>query len=476
MSSEKSSSLKIDPATKALVVGLGRSGIAAVKLLRKLGAEVWATDSASIDKLDKQFLGWVRRHDVTVKCGAHGEELLDNVDLLVVSPGVPLDLPLLVDARARGVAVIGELALAAGLVSTPIVAITGTNGKSTVTELIGEMFRAAGRRVFVGGNLGQPLSEYLLDPYPVEVLVLEVSSFQLDTAPDFRPEVAILLNISPDHLDRYDDYDHYVASKFSIFSAQTRLDAAVLNADDHETSARLAGHNFAGRRFFFGCSCTDEDKGARIDGQEVIFKAGPDIKAERYSLAASELGHEPNIHNAAAAIIAARLLDCPPEGIRKALAEFKSLGHRLEEVAEIDGVLYQDDSKATNIGAVAAALAGMNRPVVLIAGGRDKGGDYRLMSEIVREKVKGMILIGEARDKMAAAFSGLTKVIMADGLPDAVKLAEEMAAGGDVVLLSPACASFDMFTSYGHRGQVFRDAVLALQTSQTTRSSNVGSE
>jgi UDP-N-acetylmuramoylalanine--D-glutamate ligase len=368
------------------------------------------------------------------------------------------------------------MALAAGLVAIPIVAITGTNGKSTVTELIGAMFKAAGRPVFVGGNLGQPLSEYLLNPYPVEVLVLEVSSFQLDTAPDFRPEVAVLLNISPDHLDRYVDYDHYAASKFSIFSAQTRLDAAVLNVDDHETSARLAGHNFAGRRFFFGCSCTDEDKGARIDGQEVIFKAGPDVAAERYSLAASELGHEPNLHNAAAAIIAARLLDCPPDGIRTAIAEFKPLAHRLEEIAEIDGVLYQDDSKATNIGAVAAALAGINRPVVLIAGGRDKGGDYRLLREIVKEKVKGMILIGEARDKMAAAFTGLIRVALADDLEDAVRLAGEMAVSGDVVLLSPACASFDMFTSYGHRGRVFKDAVRALLASQARRSSNVGSK
>ncbi|MEN8135970.1 MAG: UDP-N-acetylmuramoyl-L-alanine--D-glutamate ligase [Thermodesulfobacteriota bacterium] len=460
--SANSSSPKIGPATKALVVGLGRSGIAAVKLLHKLGAEVRATDSAAIDKLDKQFLDWASRHDVTVECGARSDKLLDNVDLIVVSPGVPLDLPLLVTARERGVAVIGEMALAAGLVSTPIVAITGTNGKSTVTELIGEMFLAAGHRVFVGGNLGQPLSEYLLDPYPVEVLVLEVSSFQLDTAPDFRPEVAVLLNISPDHLDRYEDYDHYVASKFSMFSAQTKLDAAVLNADDHEISNRLSAQNFISNCFFFGSNCADGVNGARINGQDVTVKISSEAEAERYLLAASGLDHEPNIHNAAAAIIAARLLDCPAEGIRTAIAEFKPLGHRLEAVAEIGGVLYLDDSKATNIGAVAAALAGMNRPVVLIAGGRDKGGDYRLLSEIVKEKVKGMILIGEARDKMAAAFKGLTRVALADDMLAAVKSADKMAVNGDVVLLSPACASFDMFKSYGHRGQVFKDAVLAL--------------
>lgn len=456
---------KIGPATKALVVGLGRSGIAAVKLLHKLGAEVTATDSASLERLDKQFLGWVKSHNVALECGAHSEKLLDKVGLIVVSPGVPLDLPLLVTARALGVTIIGEMALAAGLVETPIIAITGTNGKSTVTELIGEMFLAAGRRVFVGGNLGQPLSEYLLEPYQAEVLVLEVSSFQLDTAPEFRPEVAILLNISPDHLDRYGDYDHYCASKFSLFSAQTRLDAAVLNADDHEISQRLAAQNFAGRRFFFGCNCPEAENYARINGQEVIVKAGPGAKEERYSLETSALGREPNIHNAAAAIIAARLLDCPVDGIRKAIAEFKPLGHRLEKVAEIGGVLYLDDSKATNIGAVAAALAGINRPVVLIAGGRDKGGDYGLLAGIVKEKVKGLILIGEARDKMAEVFTKFTRVALAADLPEAVRLAEAMAVRGDVVLLSPACSSFDMFTGYGQRGQVFKDAVRALQGS-----------
>ncbi|MCK4837151.1 MAG: UDP-N-acetylmuramoyl-L-alanine--D-glutamate ligase [Desulfobulbaceae bacterium] len=463
MALPNNSSRKIGPASKVLVVGLGRSGRAAVKLLHKLGAAVTATDSATLERLDQQFLDWAHSHDVKVEGGAHSDRLLDKVDLVVVSPGVPLDLPLLDAARGRGVAVVGEMALAAGLVSTPIVAITGTNGKSTVTELIGAMFLAAGRRVFVGGNLGQPLSEYLLDPYEAEVLVLEVSSFQLDTAPDFRPEVAVLLNISPDHLDRYVDYEHYAASKFSLFSAQTRLNAAVLNADDHEIMGRLAAHNFVSRRFFFGCNCPEGDNSATINGLEVIVKAGPGAKEERYSLAASELGLEPNLHNGAAAIIAARLLDCPAEGIRTAIAEFKTLGHRLEKIAEIGGVLYLDDSKATNIGAVAAALAGINRPVVLIAGGRDKGGDYRLLAGIVKEKVKGMILIGEARDKMAAVFSELTRVALADDLPAAVRLAASMADRGDVVLLSPACASFDMFTSYGHRGQVFKDAVLALR-------------
>jgi UDP-N-acetylmuramoylalanine--D-glutamate ligase len=344
-----------------------------------------------------------------------------------------------------------------------MIAITGTNGKSTVTELIGAMFRAAGRPVFVGGNLGQPLCEYLLDPYPVEALVLEVSSFQLDSAPAFRPDVGILLNISPDHLDRYDDYDHYAAAKFALFGAQQGRDAAVLNGDDPELTDRLATHHLPGRHFFFGSHCPADARGASINGQELIVTGISGAAEERYSLAATELGREPNIHNAAAAIIAARLLGCPAAAVRRALAEFRPLGHRLEKIAEIGGVEYLDDSKGTNIGAVAAALAGMTRPVVLIAGGRDKGGDYRLLNDLVRDKVKGMVLIGEARAKMAAAFAGLTRVIMAADLPEAVGLAAGLAARGDVVLLSPACSSFDMFNSYGQRGQVFRGAVLALR-------------
>jgi UDP-N-acetylmuramoylalanine--D-glutamate ligase len=457
----------IGPGTRVLVVGLGRSGMAAAKLLHKLGAEVAATDSAPLEKIDQKFRDWAARHEVGLECGPSGAPVFTDVDLIVVSPGVPLDLPPLRAARRQGIPIIGEMALAAGLVSIPMIAITGTNGKSTVTELVGAMFRAAGRPVFVGGNLGQPLCEYLLDPYPVEALVLEVSSFQLDSAPDFRPEVGILLNISPDHLDRYDDYDHYAASKFALFKAQRDLDAAILNADDPELTARLAAHDLPGRRFFFGSACPAAARGARIAGQELIVTGISGPTEEHYSLAATELGREPNIHNAAAAVIAARLLGCPAAGVRRALAEFRPLGHRLAEVAEIDGVLYLDDSKGTNIGAVAAALAGLTRPVVLIAGGRDKGGDYRLLDELVRDKVKGMVLIGEARHKMAAAFAGLTRVLMAADLPEAVGLAAGLAARGDVVLLSPACASFDMFTGYGHRGQVFRAAVLALRQGTT---------
>lgn len=458
----KKSNLIVDSESRILVVGLGRSGIAVAKLLRKMGAVVTAVDSGPRERIDQDFLAWATSHGVGLKFDILDDGVPPEVDLIVISPGVPDGLPFLAAARERGIPVIGEMALAAGMVSAPIIAITGTNGKSTVTELIGEMFRAAGQQVFVGGNLGQPLSEFLLEPYPVAVLVLEVSSFQLDTAPEFRPDVGILLNISPDHLDRYDDYEHYARAKFAIFRRQTPKDAAILNADDPEITDRLAAGDIGGRIFFFGRNCGAGDLGATVDGQELLVMVAADSEVERYSLKTGALGLEPNVHNSAAAVIAARLLDCPADAVRRALANFKPLEHRLAEVAVINGVRYLDDSKATNIGAVAAALAGMDRPVVLIAGGRDKGGDYRLLHDLVGKKVKGMVLIGEAREKMAQAFAGITRVEFAEDLPGAVGLAGAMAARGDIVLLSPACASFDMFKSYSHRGRVFREAVLAL--------------
>ncbi len=452
-----------EPGNRVLVIGMGRSGIGAVRLLKHRGVEVVATDNAPLEKLQQEFRDWAGANNVSLVCGEHSNDLLSDVDHVIASPGVPLDLPLLREAGRRKILVAGELALGASLVDVPLIAITGTNGKSTVTELIGEMFQEAGKKVFVGGNLGIPLCEYLLDPFGAELLVLEVSSFQLDTAPDFRPDVGILLNISPDHLDRYEDFDHYAASKFSIFKGQQKEDVAIVNADDTETASRLAGYGFASRLFRFGVGLTADNPGSRIVGREVILQGMAAGVEERYSLVGSALELEPNVHNAAAAIIAARLFDCPASSVEQAIKRFSPLGHRLEPVAEINGVAFLDDSKATNIGALAAALEGMSRPVILIAGGRDKGGDYHLLRNIISKKVRVMVLIGEAKLKMAEALEGCAELKMADDLPKAVSEAAALAEPGETVLLSPACASFDMFESYGHRGQVYKESVLALQ-------------
>lgn len=459
----------IGAGSRVTVLGLGRSGLAAVRLLKKMGAEVAVSEAGPAAKIAPEASTWLTAHGVRLECGGHTPEFFAGRDLLVVSPGVPLDLPLLQTAAAAGVPVLGELALACALVSTPIIAITGTNGKSTVTELVGEMFRAAGTAVFVGGNLGTPLSEYLLGTEECEVLVLEVSSFQLDTAPGFQPEVAVLLNISPDHLDRYPDYEAYAASKFAVFAGQKKSGAAIFNRDDVELTRRLAAYPRPGRPFSYGQEANDSVLGAGVNGPEIRVRLGSDLPPEEYSLMSSDLGQEPNIHNSAAAILAARLLGCPAAAVRRALAGFKLLNHRLALVAEVNGVQYFDDSKATNIGATAAALQGMTRPVVLIGGGRDKGGDYALLHQVVRAKVKAVVLIGEAREKMAASFAGVTRVELAGSLEEAVAIAGNLAGAGAAVLLAPACASFDMFSSYAHRGRVFRAAVGALANLEEAR-------
>jgi len=448
--------------TRALVVGLGSSGFAAARLLKKIGAKVTATDSSAREKIDNRTLKWLDAHGIDLECGPHSDRCFKEADLIVVSPGVPLTIPVLREARDRGVVIIGEMALAAGLVAAPVLAVTGTNGKSTVTELLGKMFRTAGKKAFVGGNLGTPLSEYLLGLEEADLLILEVSSFQLDSAPAFRPALGILLNISPDHLDRYENYAAYAASKFSLFSNQKSSDLAILNYDDPEIRMRLDEAFLSGRIYSYGHE-KYPGKGAAIAGQTITLTGVPGLPGENYNLAGGYFAREPNIHNAAAAILAARLMECPAEAIRKALAGFEPLGHRLEFVGEVAGVTYLDDSKATNIGAVQAALEGQKQPVILIGGGRDKGGDYTLLAGVVREKVKGMVLLGEAREAMAKAFGGLVKVKQVETMSEAVETASEMASPGDLVLLSPACASFDMFDSYAHRGRVFREAVKSLQ-------------
>jgi UDP-N-acetylmuramoylalanine--D-glutamate ligase len=358
------------------------------------------------------------------------------------------------------------MAVAAQFLKTPVVAVTGTNGKTTVTTLLGEIFKSCGMKVFVGGNIGTPLFEYLCGPQDADVVVLEISSFQLDTgggAHGLRPAIALLLNISPDHLDRYESFPAYARSKFQIFAAQHENDVALVNSDDPEIMSRTDLWPRS-RCYFFGLQ-TDDRPGAFLQGNKVVLSAdiSPQGKTERYDLTGSALERPPNLQNGMAAILAARLMGCSQESIARGLHRFRSLPHRMTLVAEIDGVKFIDDSKATNIGAVLAALTAMNNKVLLIAGGRDKGGDYALLKDMIREKVKLLLLIGEARDKMTGALQMAAPIKAADTLPEAVRMAGAAAEPGDVVLLSPACASFDMFASYEERGEVFSRAVLNLK-------------
>jgi UDP-N-acetylmuramoylalanine--D-glutamate ligase len=457
----------LQPGANVVVVGLGSSGISAVRFLLGLGVNVTVSEGGHLENLEGDLVRWLVEKGVHVETGGHTSELFCNADCVLVSPGVPLGIPAIQQAIAGGVPVIGELALAKDFLKTSMVAITGTNGKSTVTTLIGDLLRAAGKEVFVGGNIGVPLTEYLQGPQEADFVVLEVSSFQLDGADNFRPEVAVLLNISPDHLDRYPSYDEYVDSKMSIFKNQGTGDTAIINGNDRVIGASLlrqtgeeGGWPYASSLLTFADQETAGD-GIFLDGEKakVLQVVGAEKVFEEYDLGKGIFSSAPNSYNAMAAILAVRACGSTPEAVERGLSNFTPLKHRLELVAQINGVRYFDDSKATNVGAVLLALEGMAGQVVLIAGGRDKGGSYDLLVDVVREKVRAMVLIGEAKDKMASNFRDVTQVEFAGDMDEAVRIANTLAKTGDAVLLSPACASFDMFRSYGHRGEVFSHAV-----------------
>jgi UDP-N-acetylmuramoylalanine--D-glutamate ligase len=457
----------INKDSHVLVVGLGASGFSAVKFFKQLGLQISVSDITPIEQLNQQYVHWLEENQIPIEGGSHSSELFNNADCIMVSPGIPLDIEPLQNARHRSVPVVGEMAIAAQYLQTPVVAVTGTNGKTTVTTLLGDIFRHCGRKVFVGGNIGTPLFDYLCGPQDADIVILELSSFQLDTAGGkngLHPKVALLLNISPDHLDRYRSFSSYASSKFQIFAAQNQDDIAILNGDDPEINLR--GKMWpVSRCFVFGNQLTPGRKGAYLQERRIVLseEVSPQEKQELYDLTATAMSEEPNMQNSMAAILAARLMGCSQESILEGIKNFIPLPHRLTRVAEIDGVTYIDDSKATNIGAVQASLSSIRSKVILIAGGRDKGGDYSFLNNVIKEKVKLLLLIGEAKDQMASSFQGLTTIEKAQSLQEAVYLASNAAQAGEVVLLSPACASFDMFSNYAERGDVFCKAVRALK-------------
>ena len=439
---------------RVLVVGLGRSGIAAAALCAARGAQVTVTDKRPAAELAAALAQLPA--SVVYELGGHQHETFLGADLIVLSPGVP-EIPELTSARAAAVEVTGELELASQFVSATIVAITGTNGKSTVTTLVGEMLRATGRPTFVGGNLGEPLAEAVGTPAAEAggFCVVEVSSFQLETVGTFHPRVAVLLNITPDHLDRYDGLDGYAAAKARVFAAQTRDDFAVVNFDD-PLAVRASA---AARSRRDGFSIVQSLATGAWLGGPLMLKLAKQAPESYPADLTWLLGQRHNQANALAALLAARLAGASPDEARAGLLAFRPLSHRMELVADADGITYYDDSKGTNVGAVVAALDGFPRRVVLIAGGRDKGGDYAPLAEALERVGRAAILIGEAADKMQAAFDGVVPIERAATLEAAVDAARRLAHPGDAVVLSPACSSFDMFRDYAHRSEVFRAAV-----------------
>ncbi|HWV38457.1 MAG TPA: UDP-N-acetylmuramoyl-L-alanine--D-glutamate ligase [Vulgatibacter sp.] len=446
---------------KVLVVGLARSGVAAARLLCREGAQVTATDLRPASAL-AGAVGELLPLGVRFELGGHDEAAFLAADLVVVSPGVPLAGAELVAARRAGVPILGEAELAARFVREPVVAITGTNGKSTTTALVGHLLEAAGNRVFVGGNLGTPFCERVLTGGALDFSVVELSSFQLEAVETLRPHVAVLTNLTPDHLDRYPDARAYYEAKRAIFRAQEAGDFAVLNGGDPEAVALHAGARSTA--FRFGDGAVSGFVGARYDGAALLVAGLPGMgdRVEVYEDLGKALRGRHNRENAMAAIVAARLCGVEAEAIRASLPAFAGLPHRLELVRVRGGVEWLNDSKATNVDSAAVALAALRGPVFWIAGGLGKGAPYAPLRPLLEGRVKAILTIGSDADAIAAQLGDLSPAVPCGTLEEAVRVAAREAKAGDAVLLSPACASFDQFESYAHRGEAFRALVEAL--------------
>jgi UDP-N-acetylmuramoylalanine--D-glutamate ligase len=442
---------------RVLVVGLGKSGVASALFLKAHGARVTVSDTKSGDELRNEIPALLD-HGITVETGGHGERTFRGQDLIVVSPGVPVDAPLLVQARAMGEAVIGEIELAARFLPGPIVAITGSNGKTTTTTLTGEILTAGGLSTLVGGNIGTPAIALAERAKSETVVVLEVSSFQLETIQTFRPKVGVVLNVTPDHLDRHRTFEAYVDAKARIFENQTDSDFAVLNADD-PTCVTMA-KRIPARAFWF--SRQKEVKQGAWAGNGNIFLRDGSGQREVMQVSEIPLKGAHNLENVLAAVCVGALMGCTLRTIRQAVRDFKAVEHRLEFVATIRGVDYYNDSKATNVDATIKALESFPANIHLILGGKDKGSDYTVLNDLLRQRVKRVYTIGAAAEKIESQIKGV-EVVHADTLENALRKANAVAEAGDVVLLAPACASFDQFKSYEHRGRSFKQIVLALK-------------
>src|SRR5262245_11023636 len=447
------------------VVGLARSGVAAARLALRLGARVLASDAAPRERLGADATA-LEREGARVWAGGHPAAAFEGAELVVASPGVPWALPALAAARARGVLVIGELELAWRAMDADVIAITGTNGKTTTTALTGELLAEQPRPVLVGGNIGTPLSLAALDFARDGLVVAEASSFQLEATDRFRPRVAAVLNIAPDHLDRHGTLEQYVAAKARIFANQTAADCAVLNADDPATAA-LAARTRARPLWFSRLRALDrgvfvEDGwvAARLDGGA----------ARVCPMAEIPLRGRHNVENVLAATACALWVGVDPDAIRRRIGRFRAVAHRIEPVGERRGVAFFNDSKGTNVDSTIKALESFAEPIVLIAGGKGKGQDFGPLAAAARGRVRHAVLIGEDRDKLRPALAGAGVAVEdAASMEDAVRAAAAAARTGDVVLLSPACASFDMFDNFEHRGEVFTAAVRALRAEGEAR-------
>ncbi len=437
---------------KIAVVGLGVSGLAAVNFLLDHGAEIYVSEKNKKEDVDRRLLSILESRNVQFEFGGHSREFLSRCEMIFLSPGVP-QLKLFRELSKTGIKLVGELSLMIDYLTVPVIGITGTNGKTTVTSLVSTIFTVAGKKVFTGGNIGTPVFELRNKRDDVDLAVLELSSFQLDYAGDFPLQMALLLNITPDHLDRHGDMGGYAESKGRIFSLLEENGYAIGSEDDSFVKSRLEKVTRQ-KKMTFGFG---KDSTARISDNSVILSWQGE--EEVYSLQDTKLCTVSGKLNSSAAILACRAMGCGKEQIVSGLKEFSPLAHRLEFVKKVNGVSYYNDSKATNTGAVLNALSQFEKDVILIAGGRDKGDDFGLLRQEVENKVKKLILVGEAAEKIEEKLAGSVPVQKVLSMAGAVAEAAKCGKKGDVVLLSPACASFDMYKSYNHRGDDFKRIV-----------------
>jgi len=440
------------------IIGLARSGLAAAKLLKRLGGDPFVSDVRTGSELKKE-LAELREVNVPYETGGHTQKLLESSEFLIVSPGVPNDIPILQSAQEIGIPVFSELEVASWLCDANLAAVTGSNGKTTTTALLGGIFKTAGLESAAAGNIGYAFSEVCDQISSRGWIALEVSSAQLERTFDFHPHIAIVLNLTPDHLDRYDTFEEYASVKIRVAENMTGVDFLIINADD-DYLVQLV-EDVEARKIFFS-QIKKIESGIYLEGDKIVFRFG-EFEGELGLTADIRIPGPHNLYNAMAAGAAALVAGVPGEAIRRTFQTFGGVEHRLEYVDTVEGVRYINDSKGTNVDSVWYALQSVPENTILIMGGKYKGGDLSRLDDLIKQKVKHIIVIGEAAQIMREAYSDIVPVSKSDSLEQAVENASGLAREGDTVLLSPACASFDMFTDFEHRGRVFKDAVLRLK-------------
>jgi len=442
---------------KVLVIGAARSGLAAAEFLIEQKAIVYLNDIKSRESFDQAELARLEKKGVKLIFGQHPDIEALEIELIVLSPGVPLSIPPVESAKTKNIPILSEMELASCYTKAPMVVVTGTNGKTTTTALIGQIFSDVGRGVFVGGNIGVPFIGSAKELSTHDVAVLEASSFQLETTHTFKPKVALILNLTPDHIDRHGSYEQYIAAKEKIFANQDSDDWLILNWDDEET--RKLAQKAPSKVIFFSRKHNLKE-GFCVEDGYIVAKIGdktvPIIKAEEIYIKG---GH--NLENALAGAAAGWVMGIGTEELKKTLSTFPGVAHRLEKILVHNGIEYVNDSKGTNPDASIKALEAYDNPIILIAGGKNKGSDFLPFAEKIKEKVKALILLGQAAGEIEAAVKvyGYDNIYHVGTYPEAVEKAISLAADGDVVLLSPACASWDMFNNYEERGDLFKELV-----------------